>query len=235
MTALAIAWWPHLPAWFTWGLILVALFPFVGGVLSILAELLLGQHRRFARRKRNLVLLGGFLGIFGALCGAVEQARDTYQLESLSTGGDGYIYLEIGDIAGPLGADSGILKKGMMVANTSYKFVGIYPLHNVYLSEFGPLGWGSQIDYGTVFPNEIGRPRPLPYIYFYPNRPNQIFHFSISASNGSYHQVVLVKQFGDKWLWAARFLKYGQKQPIRTWAAPGFPEADLNADWDKLE
>ena len=131
--------------------------------------------------------------------------------------------------------DGGGLKKGMIVGNTFPQFVGKFPLHNVYLSEFGPLGHGSEIDYGTIFPKELGRPRASPYIYFYPDKPKQIFFFFISASNGSYTQVVLVRKVGDKWLWASRFSKYGLKRPIRLWSAPGFPKEELNADWDKLK
>jgi hypothetical protein len=86
--------WLKFPSWLTWGLVLVALFPFVGGLMSILSEVLLGQKRRFARRKRNLILTGGILGIVGALWGAVEQARDTFRLEAISTGGEAYCYLQ---------------------------------------------------------------------------------------------------------------------------------------------
>lgn len=158
-------------------------------------------------------------------------------LYSETTGGDSYMYLELANISGPLGVDAtATLKKGMMVGNTFYKFVGTYPLHNVYLSELGPLGWSSQIDYGTIFPKEVGRPRANPYVYFYPTgNSKQIFTFFISTSNGSYNQVVLVKKYGDNWLWASRFYRYGRKKAIRVWAAPGFPKHDLNADWDKLE
>ncbi len=173
----------------------------------------------------------------------IEAAADRIQetvtgvntLYSEITGANSYLYLDISFIAGPLGMDAGILKKGMMVGGTIPKFVGKYPLHNVFLSEFGPLGYGSQIDYGTIFPNEIGRPRSYPQIYFYPDKPKQLFFFFITTSNGSYGEVVLVKKFGDKWLWACRFSKSGHKKPIRTWSAPEFPKDQLNADWDKLE
>lgn len=170
---------------------------------------------------------------------AAERIEDTVTgvntLYSEMTGGNSYMYLDISFIGGPLGIDIEGLKKGMMVGGTIPKFVGKYPLHNVFLSEFGPLGHGNEIDYGTIFPNEIGRPRAYPQIYFYPDKPKQLFFFFISTSNGSYGEVVLVKKFGDKWLWACRFSKSGHKKPIRTWSAPGFPKDQLNADWDKLE
>jgi hypothetical protein len=62
--------------------------------MSILAEMGYGQKRRFARRKRYLIFLGGILAIVGALWGAVEQARDSYNLEAVTTGGEGYCYLQ---------------------------------------------------------------------------------------------------------------------------------------------
>jgi hypothetical protein len=164
-----------------------------------------------------------------------QTATGIQTLDSEITGGDSYMYLDISFIGGPIEMDAGGLKKGMMIGGTFPKFVGEYPLHNVYLSEYGPLGHGNEIDYGTIFPNEIGRPRAYPEIYFYPDKPKQMFFFFISTSNGSYSEVMLVKKIGDKWLWACRFSKYGRKKPIRQWAVPGFPKDQLNADWDKLE
>jgi hypothetical protein len=150
------------------------------------------------------------------------------------TGADSYIYLDVTDIGGPLGTDVGVMKKGMMTANTFLHFVGKYPLHDVHLTEFGPFGMSFDDDYGTVYSDEIGKPRRSPSIYFYPNEPKAIFHFFITASNGSYNQTVLVKQYGGKWMWGSRLFKYGTKQVIRSWGAKGFPKNDLYADWDKL-
>jgi hypothetical protein len=124
-------------------------------------------------------------------------------------------------------------KKGMMLVGTVPHFIGEYPLHNVYLSVHGPLGLYNRIDYGTMFPNELGRPRESPTLPFWPDKPKQLFFLFISTSNGSYGQVVLVQKFGDQWLWATRFSKEGRKRPIRMWAQPGFPKKELKADWDK--
>jgi len=160
------------------------------------------------------------------------------KLYSETTGGNSYIYFEIVDsgsgISGPLGMDAGGLKKGMMVGNTFPKFVGTFPLHHVFVSEFGPRGQQASIDYGDMFPVELGRPREAPYISFYPDKPVQYFNFMISTSNGNYSQTILVKKIGDKWLWASKFSKYGSKTPSRTWAATGFPSDLLHADWSKI-
>jgi hypothetical protein len=150
------------------------------------------------------------------------------------TGADSYIYLDVTDISGPLGMDAGVMKKGMMMANTSRHFVGKYPLHDVHLSEFGPFGLSSDINYGTVYSGEIGKPFESPYIYFYPNGSKFVFHFFITTSNGSYNQNVLVKQYGGKWLWGSRLFKYGSDRSLRSWSSKGFPNKDLYADWDKL-
>lgn len=82
-----------LPHWLTLPVVLAASVPFIGGLLSIGAELLLGKKRRRARLKRNLILLGGALGILGALIAAFQQDKDSYELLGASTGGDGYCYL----------------------------------------------------------------------------------------------------------------------------------------------
>lgn len=163
---------------------------------------------------------------------AISDIRTVY---AETTGGDSYVYFEIvePDIGGPIEMDADGLKKGMMVANTFVKFVGTFPLHHVFVNEIGPQSQ-NYIDYGDLFPIEMGRPRVAPYISFYPDKPTQFFQFIISTSNGNYSQTVLVKKFGNKWLWASRFSKYGRKKPIRVWAAPGFPKDVVNADWDKL-
>jgi hypothetical protein len=100
----------------------------------------------------------------------------------------------------------------------------------VYLSEVGTAGSGDEIDYGTILPNEIGHPRESPRLFFYPYDPNPGIIFLINTPNGTYTQTVLAEKFGDKWLWACRLYKYPIKEPIRVWAAPGFPKEVLNGD-----
>jgi hypothetical protein len=165
-----------------------------------------------------------------------DTASELNKLYSETTGGDSYIYFEIAEasIGGPLEMDGAGLRKGMMVANTYSKFVGTFPLHHVYVTQIGPRGEEANIDYGDMFPVEMGRPRQAPYIYFYPDRPIQFIAFIISTSNGNYSQTVLVEKIAGKWLWASKFRKYGSKTPSRTWSAPGFPADELHADWSKL-
>jgi len=82
------------PAWLNWGLILVVAFPVIGGLTTILAEFFMRERRGWARWKRGLILGGGILGILGAVVGAVVQARDSYNLQAVTTGGEGYCYLQ---------------------------------------------------------------------------------------------------------------------------------------------
>ena len=65
-----------IPDWLTVGLVLITLFPFVGGILSGYSEIFIGEKRSKARLKRNLVVFGSLLSIVGALLGAVLQGRD---------------------------------------------------------------------------------------------------------------------------------------------------------------
>lgn len=154
-------------------------------------------------------------------------------LWSQTTGGNSYIYFDISFVGGPIEIEIPGVHKGEMVSNCFPKFVGSYPLHNVFVAVFGPGGWRPSIDYGNIFPKEIGRPRQGIELTFLPDKPKRRFNLWINTSNGSYSQDILFLKVGDKWLWASHFYKYGLKKPIRVWAVPGFPKEQLNADWYK--
>jgi len=154
-------------------------------------------------------------------------------LWSETTGGNSYIYFDVSFVGGPIEIEVPGVHKGEMVSNGFPKFVGTYPLHNVFVAVLGPRGWLPSIDYGTIFPNELGRPRQGLTLTFLPDRPKQRFNLFINTSNGSYSQDILFLKVAGKWLWASHFYKYGMKKPIRVWAVPGFPKEQLNADWYK--
>lgn len=158
-------------------------------------------------------------------------AKGIGELWAETTGGDAYIYFEVSFVGGPIEIAVPGVQKGMMVAGTYKQFVGKYPLHNVYLHVFGPLGHTHDIDYGTIFPKEMGRPRQSPELTFWPDKPNQVFYFSINTSNGSYERTIRILKVGDKWLWANRLYKYGRKKPLRIWAVNGFPKDKIEGPW----
>ena len=151
---------------------------------------------------------------------------------NLQTGGNGYIYFEplvLGDKPTEM-ADS-IAPKGSMIANGYMKCVGKFPLHNVYVLTFGPLGKLPDIDYETVFCKELGRPRQGLTLVFQPDKPQQRWNVFINTSNGSYSQIIVIERFGEHWAWASRLTKYGDKKPLRDWNAPEFPKDELKTIW----
>jgi hypothetical protein len=81
------------PPWFTFGLIFIAILPFVGGSLSAGTEIYFGESPSRAKLRKKLIVIGGALSILGALVGALAQAKDSYELWAFSTGGDDYCYL----------------------------------------------------------------------------------------------------------------------------------------------
>lgn len=149
-----------------------------------------------------------------------------------TTGGNSYLYFDIGDVMGPLGISTPNVQKGEMLTNGFPTLVGNYPLHNVYVQVYGPRGWESPgLDYGSIFPHELGRPRQGIEFHFQPDRPRQHFMLLINTSNGSYAQDVLFVKIGDKWVWASRFSKMGIKKMIRVWNTPGFPKEEFKSNW----
>jgi len=156
-------------------------------------------------------------------------------LLSETTGGNSYIYFDVASVSGPVEIElpgTG-LQKGAMIVSLVRVFNGQYPLHNVYVSVFGPHAWGPQIEYGTIFPNEQGKPFRVPELQFLPDQPRQYFNLWISTSHESYRQVIFVQKFAGKWLWASRLYKGAAAKPFRVWAAKGFPKEQLDSNWDK--
>jgi hypothetical protein len=146
-----------------------------------------------------------------------------------TTGGSSYLYFDVLSAGGPIEMDIPGANKGEMLFNGIPHFVGTHPLHNVYVATAGPNGWSPDIDYGTVLPKEIGRPRPSVPLNFLPDKDRQVFNLFINTSNGSYSQNILFLKVGDKWLWKSYFAKEGKKKPSRVWSAPGFPKGqELN-------
>ena len=152
---------------------------------------------------------------------------------ALTTGGRSYLYFEpqiLGDL--PTEVDAGAIPKGSLILSAFPKFIGKFPLHNVYVSTFGPMGHLPDLDYQTMFPGELGRPRQFMQFGFKPDRPKQIWHISINTSNGSYYQTIFVEKIDEHWVCASRFGRANEKMSIRLWSSPDFPKDQLNASWD---
>jgi hypothetical protein len=65
----------------------------------------------------------------------------------------------------------------LLQANGLPEFVGHNTIHSTVVSVFGPRGWATPIDYGDVFPNELGRPKPGAVLRFSEDEkePDHIF------------------------------------------------------------
>jgi hypothetical protein len=152
---------------------------------------------------------------------------------STQTGGDSYIYFEINTVMALDNVLPGVgLNNGDVIADAFPHFAGRYPLNHVFVTASSPLNHLQEVDYETMFPNEIGKPIQAIRLRLRPDAAKQFCNIFISASNGSYEQIIFFKKDGDKWLWANRLFKYGRKKPLRTWGVQGFPLGELD-DWDK--
>jgi len=152
-----------------------------------------------------------------------------------TTGGNSYMYFDFSMVIGPVGNDTlptSVLSPGESLCNAFPKLVGQFPLNHVFVSTVGPKGWLHDIDYGTMFPSEIGRKRPILEMTLVRDKPKQFFTIWISTSTGSYEQIVFFERHGDGWVWANRLYKYPRKTPLRSWASPGFPLDDLKKNWN---
>jgi hypothetical protein len=180
-----------------------------------------------------------FKGIADGLTASIKQNQADFDTTiaglsrsvNLQTGGRSYLYFDPQLPMGPFEVAVPGVPIGTMIMNTLPHFVGKFPLRNVYVSVDGPRGMLPDIDYGTYFPAEIGRPRQILVLPFMPDKAHQYFNIFINTSNGTYEQTVLVHKFGDKWLWASRFFK--DRKLVRVWSAKGFPKGRLNGNWDK--
>lgn len=150
------------------------------------------------------------------------------EIEGQITGGDSYLYFEPGE---PM-----ILPNGAMLSNAFPQFVGEEPLHEAYISTFGPMGHVGDLNYGTVFPHEIGRPREFLALQFRADGGLQIFYIFINASNGAYSEVIRFQKSDGRWRRALRVAKYQAKggRVLRTYVEPGFPtDIKGQVDWSK--
>ncbi len=151
------------------------------------------------------------------------------------TGGGSYMYFDpqvVGDRPSEIDSAFGA-KKGDITMNAYPKFVGDFPLQGVYVSTFADR-WLPDIDYKTVYPHELGRPRQTLSVSFKATDSKLPVNIWVNTSNGSYYEAVRLEKIEhEHWVWAARFGKFiGSKSKlIRSWTSPDFPKEDLVAIW----
>jgi hypothetical protein len=172
-------------------------------------------------------------GIENSISNSDREFRETMQgmngLLSEQTGGSSYLYFEVTEPTGPLEVALPGINKGNIWATAFPHFVGTYPLNSVFVSAFCPMGWLPEVNYGSMFPKEVGRSRQGFYLQFPMSvkAKDRTCSFFISTSNGSYFQSVhFVKLESGKWTWASRLSKYGEKTVRRHFSSPGFPKEE---------
>lgn len=221
------------------------------GVLGIAAAFMTLRADHFTKTEKMTWIIIAF-ALFFIETRSVYRDQHNHQVEfettvqnmkvlwSEATGGNSYMYFDIGFIAGPTAIDIPEVKKGAMIVTTRLEFVGAYPLRDVKLRVFGTLGHHVEnFDYGNVFPPQLGSVQASPDLTFSPDETQHFFYIFVEASNGSYEEMVLVHKVGNTWLWACNLSKAtgGLIHPsvvqLRTWAAPGFPAQYIPAGWPR--
>jgi hypothetical protein len=190
------------------------------GLLNSLNESLILNERQFLINQQK----------FSTAISGIHKELD------IETGGDSYIYFDVTQLGGPVEIPTSGIANGAIFSMAVPHFVGTFPLQNIFVSEFCPsVGWLPSIDYGTMYRDEVGRPRQSPYVQFLPNATDPTCNFWINTSNGSYGQDVRFFKVKNKWTWASLLFKYPQKQPMRYFFGPGFVrDEETMKEWPAL-
>ena len=148
------------------------------------------------------------------------------QITNQMTGQGSYFYL-MPTAAFPLQSNA-------LWSNALPEFVGRYPLHDMFVDVEGPGGFRWSHDYGTMFPEELGRPREGAALTFKSNDPQPItFYISINASNGSFFEEIRFQKVDGQWRRALTVSNYKATKPVCTWMEIGFPNVNDEKLWPK--
>lgn len=234
-----------IPAWLTPGLVLIALFPFVGGVLAAYSEIFISKRRSKARLKRNLIVFGGLLSVIGALFGAVLQGRDSFRLWAFSTGADDYCYLSYA-----------------FTTNSAVKYLvvnnGEYPLFDVSVQVIDHNRWNgpgvtrtfawqpppeqldemlrqeaeatTQIPVGNLRPNEIRFAWDSPI----PKDTLQNYYVSIWSRNSFMEEEVLLRRKDDGTFTSAQRVWKQTGRIVNGWRQSEIVKEEVRADFRQL-
>ena len=181
--------------------------------------------------QQNVNQLNSMQGILSETKKAGAAAEDA--LANI-TGGNSYPEFALGEAIGPLPAIiQGFSFKQTVIEFNAFAMVhGTHPLHNVSVQWDTPLE-GKTHDYGTLLPNSGTLSGIL--IRFRSTETKIIVPMFITASNGSYVQMILFLKTGDKWTWSTRLYRGidKSKKLISGWSATDFPKDYQDTDWPK--
>jgi hypothetical protein len=156
--------------------------------------------------------------------------RQNKELFNETSGGDSYLYFDIGNVGVADVELQGIKKREVLV--TAFPvFVGKYPLTVVYVSTWcTAAGWLPIAKYDMMRPNQIGRSTYAPTLRFLndPARKSRCV-MSMNAPNGDMSQDVWVMKGKDDWVWTSRLFK--QNKVLKVFSGPGFPTKQLSPKW----
>lgn len=172
-------------------------------------------------------VVGKLQGISGDITEATKKSTEQFTTTiSEMTGGKSYIVFQPGFISGPVGVGTPNTPNGMMVMPLGLpKLKGGFSLHGVNISLLDHTGWYA-MDYGDVFPTEIGRVRQGLEIKFDPSVQQSSGWLYITCSTGSYFENVIVFKVGDQWAFAFRVYKGGSARGrlIDNWKSANSPK-----------
>ena len=140
------------------------------------------------------------------------------------TGGDSYVVFTPGLISEVPPGTPGI-QNGTLVMSLGIPILkGKFPLHSVSVLLADHTG-SYTVDYGSVFPHEIGRVRQGLEVKFSSSVKQTSGWLYITCSNGSYFENVIAFKVGSEWASAVRLYKGGDaKGPlIYSWRSPNSP------------
>src|ERR1700721_276395 len=170
---------------------------------------------------------------------AAKNIEDTTEalrtLHSEITGGDSYVYFDVGPLIGTAEMNFPNYggKQNVIWSIGIPKLVGTYSLHDISVFVSDLMG-NSETEYKVLNPWVFGRSYEGLTLRFRPEKHRQHVHIWINASNGDYYQGVLFLKIDDKWVWSSRFYKAGgrDRKLMREWSDPSFPKS-RDADWGK--
>jgi hypothetical protein len=138
-----------------------------------------------------------------------------------TTGASSYMYFDVVLITPTAdGIPIPGITSGNILVSTMPNFVGKYPLRDVKVDPFCPMGRMPSVQYGTVYPDIQLRSKQGIYLQFPPNLPEKEMECAliIEASNGTYIQQFQFSRAGGSWSWKSTLTRMGSKKPKRTFS-----------------